>query len=213
MAGKHYKPPSDPRGGHARLYWDVLDSNAWRCLGPNDQRAYVALLRGLRSTNNGDLSLAFSAAKQVGIKSQTTLAASLRALCAVGLLAVSRKGGRTKGGQGLPTLYRLTDYPAFANPMKFIEASPATNEWKSVTTLGLGREAIRQAEAIAAQQAAEEKTKRLLQKVEGTTPENGVVTPKSTPESGVWPSTPLQKLEKAVNGKRAAKPTTARVSA
>lgn len=179
-------PPPDPRGGHVRLYWELLDSNAWRCLSASDQRAYVALLRHLRSTNNGDLSLPFSVAKQHGIKSQTTLASSLRALCAVGLLAVSREGGCTKGGQRLPTLYRVTDVPVFANPVKFIEASKATNEWKSVTTLGIGREAIRQAEALAAEAAAEKKTKRLLQKLESTTPKNGVVGPKTTPKNGVW---------------------------
>src|SRR5687767_5351206 len=92
---------SDPRGGHVRLYWETLDSNAWRCLSATDQRCYVALLRNLRSTNNGDLSLAFSVAKTHGIKSQSTLAKGLRALVAVGLIVVTRKGGCQKGGQRL----------------------------------------------------------------------------------------------------------------
>ena len=171
MAFKHTKAPPDPRGGHIRLHWELIDSNAWRCLSASDQRAYIALVRHLRSTNNGDLSLPLSVAKQHGIKSQTTLAKSLRAMVAVGLLAVSRKGGCTKGGQRLPTLYRITDMSAFANPMKYIEASKPTNEWKSITTLGMGREAIRQAEIAAKDEAA--KLKSLVQKMDGTSPKIG----------------------------------------
>lgn len=190
---KFDKPPADPRGGHVRLYWELLDSNAWRCLSSSDQRAYVALLRFLRSTNNGDLSLPLSVAKQHGIKSQTTLAKSLRALVAVGLLAVSRKGGCAKGGQRLPTLYRITDQPAYANPVKHIEASKATNDWKAITTLGMGREAIRQADAAALE--ATSKTKSLVQKMDATSPKNGGVRPITSPKNGPWPDRPPQKVD------------------
>ena len=31
------KQPKDPRGGHVRLYWAILDSPAWRVL-PADVR-------------------------------------------------------------------------------------------------------------------------------------------------------------------------------
>ena len=62
-----FKPPKDPRGAHVRLYWELIDSNAWRCLTPADQRVYVALLRQLTSTNNGDLSLPAKEAKRHGI--------------------------------------------------------------------------------------------------------------------------------------------------
>ena len=64
---KFNKAPSDPRGGHVRLYWELLDSNAWRCLTASDQRVYIALSRSLGKTNNGDLSLAISAARPHGV--------------------------------------------------------------------------------------------------------------------------------------------------
>jgi predicted transcriptional regulator len=144
----------DPRGAHARLYWQTLDSNAWRCLSATDQRCYVALLRNLRSTNNGDLSLTFSMAKMHGIKSQSTLAKSLRALVAVGLIAVTRTGGCQRGGQRLPTLYRITDQECYEVPAKFIAHIKPTNEWKDVRTLAQGRAMIRAAEAEAAAAAA-----------------------------------------------------------
>lgn len=128
-----YKAPADPRGGHIRLYWDILDSNAWRCLSATDQRAYVAICRQVRSTNNGDLSLPLSVAGAHGITSPATLAKSLRALVAVGLIAVTRKGGCNRGGQRLPTLYRLTDRETFEVPAKHIEACRPTNEWRAQT--------------------------------------------------------------------------------
>lgn len=149
---KPYSP--DPRGAHVRLFWQTIDSNAWRCLSATDQRCYIALLRNLRSTNNGDLSLPFSAAKTHGVKSQSTLAKSLRALAAVGLIAVTRKGGCTRGGQRRPTLYRITDVECYEVPAKFIAASKATNEWKDVKTLAQGRAMIRAAEAAAGTAAA-----------------------------------------------------------
>lgn len=151
------KPGSDPRGQHIRLYFELIDSNAWRCLSASDQRCYIALMRNLRSTNNGDLALAFSTAKMHGIKSQTTLAKSLRALVAVGLIAVTRKGGCKPGGQRLPTLYRLTDLPCYEVPAKFIAASKATNEWKAVRTLAQGLAMIRDSEAAAKVSAERER--------------------------------------------------------
>lgn len=139
-------PPKDPRGGHIRLYWEVIDSPAWRCLSAADQRCYLALLRGLRSTNNGDLSLALTTAKHHGISSPTTLAKGLRALQAVGFIAVTRRGGCRHGGQRLPTLYRITDQPCYDMPAKFIQASKATSEWKAVASIAHGKALIREAD-------------------------------------------------------------------
>ena len=134
-----------------RLYWELYDSNAWRCLTATDQRIYMALARALTSTSNGDLSLPLSRAKPVGVRSPATLAKSLRALVAVGLAAVTRHGGCTRDGQRLTTLYRLTEYEVYAHPKKFIEAVGASNDWKAINTLGNGRERIRQAEKLAAE--------------------------------------------------------------
>lgn len=208
---KYQKAPSDPRGGHIRLYWELVDSNAWRCLSASDQRAYVALLRGLRSTNNGDLSLPLSAARLHGISSKTTLAKNLRALLAVGLIAVTRKGGAKKGGQRLPTLYRITDQPVYEVPAKHIDASKATNDWKLITTLAMGRNAIKRAEAAAKDEAM--KTKTQGQKLTHTGSEIDPIEPLTGSETGPWLDTPGQKMTLANLPKSAAKPATARVSA
>lgn len=148
------KPPvkRDPRGAHIRLYHDIFDSPAWRALSPSDQRCYLALLRQLMSFNNGDLSLPMSRAKHLGIRSENTLAKGLRALQAVGLLAVTRKGGCTRGGQRMPNLYRLTDQESFDFPAKFVCASKPTNEWKAVASIAMGKALIRAAEDKATQE-------------------------------------------------------------
>jgi hypothetical protein len=147
------KNPSDPRGGHLRLYWEVIDSHAWRSLTPGEQRCYVALLRGKRSTNNGDLSLPLSVARHQGIKSHTTLAAGLRALQAVGFIAITRRGGCSRGGQRLPTLYRLTDYECYEVKSKHVDACKATNDWKRIASVAQGKAFIREAHTRAKAEA------------------------------------------------------------
>ena len=154
---KPFKPAKDPRGAHVRVYWEVIDSNAWRCLTPSDQRVYVALLRQMTSTNNGDLSLPAKVAKSHGIKSETTLAKSLRALVSVGLIAITVKGGSTPDGQRRPTLYRVTDLQVYPVPKKHISASVPTNEWKHLTTLAMGTAVIKQAHTWAKTEAAAKK--------------------------------------------------------
>lgn len=139
MAKDKYR---DPRGHSLRIYADVYGSPAWASLSPHDVLAYLALLVELKGYNNGDLSLPLSRAKKCGIGHQLTLAKALRALCAVGLIAVTRRGGSTKGGQRLPNLYRLTDRECYAIPAKHLEAMPETNEWKRVPSVDHGRRLI-----------------------------------------------------------------------
>lgn len=143
------KPQRDPRGHSLRVYSDVYDSPAFVALSPHDVLAYLALLRELKGYNNGDLSLPLSRAKNCGISHPKTLARSLRALCAVGLVAITRKGGCTKGGQRLPTLYRVTDRECYAIPAKHLEAMKETHEWKRVTSAQYGRSLIQAAEDVA----------------------------------------------------------------
>lgn len=208
------KPPKDPRGGHVRLYWDLLDSNAWRALSATDQRVYMALLRHLRSTNNGDLSMPLSVARHHGISSKTTLAKSLRALQAVGLIAVTRKGGATRGGQRLPTLYRTTDLPVLELPSKHIAARKATFDWRLITTRAQAEAAIRASEDAAREAAREEseKTETQGQKMTRTGSENGPVGSLTGSENGPRPLRPGQKLALAATPESAAKPMLARVS-
>lgn len=136
----------DPRGHNLRIYDDVYDSPAFKSLSPIDVVAYLALLRELKKTNNGDLSLTLTRAKVCGISHHNTLASSLRALCAVGLIAVNRKGGCAKGGQKLATLYRFTDIESYAVSAKFLEYVKDTNDWKKVTSIEHGHRLIEAAE-------------------------------------------------------------------
>lgn len=207
---------NDPRGGHARLYWEIIDSPAWRSLTPSDQRAYVAILRQLRSTNNGDLSLPLSLVKHHGIKSSATLAKSLRALIAVGLVSVTREGGCTKGGQRLPTLYRLTDYPCFELPKKNVPAYKATNEWKAVTNIGMGLNLVSAAEVLARTNATKKKAEKLknpLQKLNATSSKNEAVAPKTASETEVWPPNHASKNEHGETASDAREPNAGAASA
>lgn len=174
------KRPSDPRGHSLRIYSDVYDSPAFAALTPPDVMAYLALLRELKGYNNGDLSLPLSRAKLCGIRHPKTLARSLRALCAVGLVAVARKGGCTKGGQRLPTLYRMTDRECHAIPAKHLEAMKETNEWKRVAT-------VEQAQAlIAGAEATTKKTKSLVHAVPLTMAPGEPVEPKTMAPREPW---------------------------
>ena len=190
----------DPRGHSLRVYADVYDSHAWAALGPFDVLVYLALLRELRGFNNGDLSLPLSRAKRCGIGHHVTLARALRALCAVGLIAITRKGGCTKGGQRLPTLYRVTDRECFEVPAKHIEARPATDEWKRVTSREHGLSLIADAEA---------KTKTLGHAVTDTTSPDVLVGPKTRTRRDTWNDGLGHAVTMAEKG---AKPIPARVS-
>lgn len=138
----------DPRGHSIRIYDEIFDSHAFNALSAHDKVAYLALLRELRGYNNGDLSLPLTRAKKCGIHHHVTLAKSLRALCAVGLIAKTRQGGCTRGGQRLPNLYRVTDCECHETPKKFIEAMRATNDWKMITSLDEALEKISEAEKM-----------------------------------------------------------------
>ena len=140
------RPTADPRGHSLRIYKDIYVSAAFKSLSPFDVMAYLALLAELKQYNNGDLSLPLTRAKTCGIGHHITLARSLRALCAVGLVALARKGGSTKRGQRLPNLYRMTDRDCYEIPKLHLEALSATNEWKRITTMAQGQQVIQAAE-------------------------------------------------------------------
>lgn len=180
MGKAHYR---DPRGHSLRIYSDLYDSPAFGALSPHDVLTYLALLRDLKQYNNGDLSLPLSRAKKYGVKHHVTLARSLRALCAVGLISVTRKGGCTKGGQRLPTLYRVTDRECFDIPAKHLSAQAATNDWKSVTSLEHGTQLIAAAErnATTASAPKSEAIKASLEERRKTRTPGHAVTPTRTP--------------------------------
>ncbi|RFO97842.1 hypothetical protein DIC66_03695 [Rhodoferax lacus] len=146
----------DPRGHSLRIYDDVYDSHAFAALSPHDVLAYLALLRELKGFNNGDLSLPLTRAKKCGINHHVTLARSLRALCAVGLVSITQKGGCTRGGQRKPTLYRVTDRECFEIPAKLLDATKETNEWQRITSVQQAVDLIAAAE-LAVKKEPEEK--------------------------------------------------------
>lgn len=196
MARRGDPPKKDPRGQHMRLYREVFESHAWACLSGGGRDAYLALMLQKGSTNNGDLSLPITVARRYGIKSEATLAKALRELCAVGLLAVSRKGGSDRDGHRLVTLYRFTEYEVYENPSKHINASKVTNEWKAITTLAMGAAAIRKGEEAAAEAEAVRKKTR-LQKMKGLTSKNEGVELETTSEIEGRTPRPLQKMKLA----------------
>jgi predicted transcriptional regulator len=139
---KPSKKPPDPRGGWIRLYWEIVDSMAWRVLSHADVRVYLALRRKLVHTNNGNISAALSEMKHSSIPSSSTLATALHRLEALGLLEKTRQGGIADGGK-LCCLYRFTDEESFDFPKLAVRASKATNEWKSFKTLAAARAVIK----------------------------------------------------------------------
>jgi len=190
---KRDKAPPDPRGGHVRLYNALIDSPAWNSLSATDQRAYVALRRALGKTNNGDLSLPLSRARHFRITSPATLAKALRALVAVGLIAVTRRGGCTRGGQRLPTLYRFTDEVVFEMRPKLIDAFKATDDWKLIDSIACGKAAIRKAEQCARETAEK---KRLLQNSNDTSTADEAVRAGTSTNDEAWRFSPLQRVKR-----------------
>lgn len=128
------KPPRDPRGGHIRLYWEIVDSNAWRALSHADIRIYLALRRKLKGLNNGNINATLKELKHAGITSSSTLSIALQRLEILGFIAKTRQGGIAQGGK-LCSLFRFTDVETFEFPKLCIKAMKATNEWKKFKTL------------------------------------------------------------------------------
>jgi len=142
------RKPQDPRGGHVRIYWDIVDSMAWKALDWSAVALYVEMRRKLQSTNNGNIEATLGTLRHSGFKSSATLAKGLRALQAVGLIAMTRQGGIAIGRK-FCSLYRFTDEAVFELPKQGIKAQPATHEWRTFTTLTDARNALRQAHQAA----------------------------------------------------------------
>ena len=194
MAGaKNFR---DPRGHSLRIYDDVFDSPAFKALTGPDVLAYLALLRELRGGhNNGNLSLPLSRSKNCGINHPKTLARALRTLCAVGLVAKTREGGCTKGGQRLAHLYRVTDRECYEIPKLFLSAMPATNEWKKVRSIEEAQALIKAAEEVAT--ASPEKLKSLGHAVKVTSSLRATVGPEIVASADLWKSGPWHQVNMA----------------
>lgn len=201
------KPPPkapDPLGGHVRLYWEIMDSPAWNCLTASDQRVYNSLARQLRKTNNGDICLTLTIAKHFQIRSPTTLAKSLRALVAVGLIVVTRKGSSDRNGHRDPTLYAFTHIGVYELPKKFVAARPATNDWKQIKSLAQGHAAIKSADQNAKAEFAKKKVAH--QNLIATSTEGDPVEPDIGSITDARRRRPLQKLAGSRSAERPENP-------
>ena len=143
---KRNAPPKDPRGGHVRLYWAILDSPAWRAITHADTRVYLALRRKLGKTNNGDINATLTEMRHSGIGSSSTLSSALQRLEVLGFIEKTRQGGIAFGGK-LCSLYRFTDEPTYEIPKASVKAGPATDEWRKFNTIGEARAAVRHLKA------------------------------------------------------------------
>lgn len=142
QAMKRDSPTKDPRGGHVRLYWTLLDSPAWRVLSHADVRVYVALRRKLGKFNNGDINATLTEMRHSGIRSSSTLATALQRLEKLGFIEKTRQGGIANGGK-LCNLFRFTDEQNLDFPKLDLRASGPTNDFARYSTIAQAREAIR----------------------------------------------------------------------
>lgn len=131
---RNKKKPADPKGGHVRIYWELIDSVAWRSLGYASQSLFLLMRRKLMGTNNGNISATLGDLKHHGWKSSATLSKALKELQLFGFIAVTRQGG-IAFGQKVCTLYRFTDVDVYEFPKLGFGPITATNDWKKFLTL------------------------------------------------------------------------------
>ena len=140
----------DVRGAHLRIYWSLIDSPAWFALSFSQRALYVACRRKLTSNGNGNLAFTLAGLAAHGFSaSSSTLASGLRALQAVGFIAVTREGGKVNRGQAIPTLYRFNDEPCHEWARLDIPMMKPTNEWQQFATVQAATDAINAAESKA----------------------------------------------------------------
>lgn len=142
------KVPADPRGGHIRLYWGLVDSVAWRALSWAEKGLYLAMRRKLSGSNNGNIDATLGTLRHAGITSSASLAKGLRSLMTAGFIAKTRQGGVAYGAK-VCSLYRFTDEGVFDFPKLDIRATLPTNDWRRFSKLGEVRAALKAAHEAA----------------------------------------------------------------
>jgi len=142
------KIPPDERGGHIRLYWELVDSVAWRALSWADRGLYLAMRRKLLATNNGNIEATLGTLRHAGVTSSASLAKGLRALMTTGFIDKTRQGG-VAYGKKVCSLYRFTDEVVFDQARLGIKAMRATNDWTRFTKVAQVRKELSAAHAAA----------------------------------------------------------------
>lgn len=160
-----HKKPSDPRGGHVRLYWNLIDSLAWRALSYSSQSVYIVMRRRLQQTNNGNISAALGDMKHYGITTSATLGQGAARAANGGPDRGHAPGGIAYGRQVQP-MYRFTDEAVFEHAKLGVKACQATDDWRRFEKLSEVKTAIKQAHADAKRQPG--KNKSGLQKLKRT---------------------------------------------
>lgn len=197
------RSPSDPRGGHIRIYWELHDSNAWKALSMAERGLYTALRRKLKGSNNGNIEATLGEMKHDGVSSSATLAKGLRALMTVGVIAKTRQGG-IAWGKKVCCLYRFTDEAVFEHPKQGIKAMKATNDWRTLDTKAKAVAAIKKAHADAKRAPKErESGVQFLNRI-GSETESKAELVDSTFEQGR--SSPVQKVNKYADHSTALEP-------
>ena len=161
----------DPRGAHMRIYWSLVDSPAWFALSFSQRALYIACRRKLTSNFNGNLAFTHAGLAEQGFAvSSSTLASGLRALQAVGFIAVTREGGKVNRGQAIPTLYRFTDEDCHEWVKLHIPMTKASSSWQRFATVQAATEVINAAELKARSDHAKAKLEREQRAIEKNSP-------------------------------------------
>jgi len=203
---KFNKLSTDPRGGHVRLYWVLLDSMAWRALGWADQGLYIAMRRKLQGSNNGNIEATLATLRHSGITSTASLAKGLRALLAVGLIDRTRQGGLSQGRK-VCNLFRFTDEPVLEHPKLEIPAMKATNDWREHTTLASAQAAIQAAhKASLTGKPRQRKNASPVQPLNRTSSAIEVITPFTSSKTEVGDARSVQKLKSVETAELAVSP-------
>ena len=189
----------DPRGGHVRIYWNVVDSVAWKALSFSQQALYVAMRRRLTSNSNGNISASVASLREQGFRiASAALAEGLRALVVVGLIDVTRQGGKVGRGQSIPTLFRFTDEPSHEWRTKHIPAHKATEDWRRFATVDEAKTAVENNEAAARVRAAAITAARRSEVAASASKKNSSLR-KSKRSASKSEAQPLRKTKTAIN--------------
>ena len=102
-----------------KLTYPLIESEAWRWLGPISKAVYIELKRRYNGLNNGKISLSLSEAAHILKASKSSISRALKQLETHGFIKLIKKGYFT--GR-MASEYALTD--------EQLDGYPPTREWK-----------------------------------------------------------------------------------
>ncbi len=104
-----YSAERGEAGGFVSVYHCVLNSCAMKCLSAYGTKLLMDLLSQYKGQNNGDLAAAYSVLQHRGWHSKGTLSRAIKELIAVGLIEISRQGGRHQCSLFAVTFYAVDE--------------------------------------------------------------------------------------------------------